>query len=118
METMTKSITTQFTALQAGRQKVNDDIAQVRTLLPPALRLTDISQTTDSISLRGSGPNVNSIYQYAHALQAGQRFTLVLVTSIDKVVNQTTIQPPAGSPPETQPTTITTATYNFSFTLQ
>jgi type IV pilus assembly protein PilM len=118
LETMTKSIAAQFTALQAGRQKVNDDIAQVRDLLPPAVRLTDISQTTGSITLRGSGPNVSSIYQYAHALQVGQRFTLVLVTSIDQVVNQSTIQPPAGSPPDTKPTTVISIAYNFSFTLQ
>jgi len=115
---MTKSITAQFAELQAGRQKVNDDIAQLRSLLPPPLKLTDISQTTDSISLRGSGPNVNSIYQYAHALQVGQRFTLVLVTSIDKVVNQTTLLPPAGSPPDSQSTTVISIAYNFSFTLQ
>jgi type IV pilus assembly protein PilM len=74
-----------FKALLDTRIKVNEDMSQIVNLLPGNLNLTTVNHVVEMVTVTGISPNESDIFSYARALRNGERFSTVVISSIEAV---------------------------------
>jgi type IV pilus assembly protein PilM len=74
-----------FKALLDTRIKVNEDMSQIVNLLPGNLNLTTVNHVVEMVTVTGISPNESDIFSYARALRNGERFSTVVISSIEAI---------------------------------
>ena len=71
------------TTLQRDRATMHEDLREIYRLAGQAVTLGSVSHSGSSVTLKGTGPDVDSVYAYARALRDSGRFSVVWISSID-----------------------------------
>jgi len=71
-----------ITTMESRRASFYQDVHEIITLAQENLQLSNISHGGSSISLRGTAPNVELIYDYARELRDSPRFSRVWVSPV------------------------------------
>jgi len=74
-----------YNDLAETRIKVNGDMDQIVDLLPANLDLTLVDHTSELVTVTGISPNESGIFSYARALRNGDRFSTVVISSIEAI---------------------------------
>ncbi len=85
VETATGIFSDTFNALGEARTKVNGDMSQIVDLLPGNLDLTMVDHTSELVTVTGLSPDESGIFSYARALRNGDRFSTVVISSIEAI---------------------------------
>ena len=73
---------TEFTSLKKGREQVNEDLNKICiNLLPSEIDLTEVIDSSDSVTVTGIAPDEDYIFRYARLLKG--RFSTVIISSIE-----------------------------------
>jgi len=70
------------TTLQQDRAAMHEDLREIYRLAGQAVTLSSVSHSGSSVTLRGTGPDVDAVYAYARALRNSGRFSVVWISSI------------------------------------
>jgi len=85
LEATTAIFDTTFNSLEDVREDVNGDLSQIVSLLPGKADLTGINHTGDTVTVSGISPDEYSIFKYARDLRTGDRFSAVIISSIEAI---------------------------------
>ena len=85
LEATTGIFDTTFTSLGEVREEVDGDLSQIVSLLPGKADLTGVNHMGDTVTVSGISPGEYSIFKYARDLRAGDRFSMVIISSIKAI---------------------------------
>lgn len=83
---------TTFDSLEEVRDRTNQDVSQLVSLLPGSVDLTEVNHSGEMVTVSGLCPNENGIFEYARALRSGERYSLVIIDTIEAVEEDDEIQ--------------------------
>ncbi len=83
-EAISQAISTRLDTIQLSRTKTNGDLEAIRGLLPQTVRLTNVDLSETGINMSGTSVSADEINAYATQLRDSNRFSMVLVKSIQR----------------------------------
>jgi type IV pilus assembly protein PilM len=85
LEATTGIFDTTFNSLEEVREKVDADLSQITSVLPSSIDLTGVNHNIDTVTVKGVSPTETSIFRYARDLRSSDRFSIVIISSIEAV---------------------------------
>jgi Tfp pilus assembly protein PilN len=85
LEATTGIFDTTFNSLEEVREKVDADLSQITSVLPSSIDLTGVNHNIDTVTVKGVSPTEASIFRYARDLRSSDRFSVVIISSIEAV---------------------------------
>lgn len=87
LEATTGIFDTKFTSLEKVREDTDEDLSQIVSRLPGIINLTGVNHTGDNVTVNGfvKGTSEASIFTYARDLRTSDRFSTVIISSIEAV---------------------------------
>jgi len=76
---------TTFANLEGVRERVDGDLSMIVGLLHEDVDLTEINHSGNPVTVTGTSPDEDGIFEYARDLRSSGRFSLVVISSIKAV---------------------------------
>jgi type IV pilus assembly protein PilM len=88
IEAITAIFDNTFTSLGLVRADINEDLSQLASVLPKDVNLTDVNHQGDELVVVGTAQDEDDIFKYARDLRTSGRFSAVIISSIDAIVEE------------------------------